>query len=387
MSEFKITLKFKTLYFSAFETRVEEANKIANRLGLNEVTFVVTDETYVINRGINGKYREFWTEVEVSGEYPAYKGWSFVTQLDHETKTVRSFGETNHRHLIGDTSCHHCNSNRSRVRTYVIVNEQGENMQVGGACLKHYNPTKSLNSLASFFDKVESFFDDFESCGGRYDPVYSTLDVLTIAVASVEDRGFVSQKNHDDNCWSTRRLVSGYFNPNTEDDRINYKHLNSVADFEKVEQVARDIINWASDLDPKSDYEFNLKNSVTNPHTMHKTFGFVIAAVVGYRKAKELDEIKQQEREEVKTSEYVGVPKKRQVFENVTIKKIQILCSDFGDTYLHHFVDQSGNLLVWFGTKRIDADVDNTLNIKAIVKSHQLYNEVKQTLIQRVVIA
>jgi len=81
-------------------------------------------------------------------------------------------------------------------------------------------------------------------------------------------------------------------------------------------------------------------------------------------------------------SEFVGVEGDKMTL-TITVEKIVTLYSDlYGATYLHLCRDQDGNVIVYKGTAQIGAPGDiNT--IKATVKAHQIYNGVRQTIIQR----
>jgi hypothetical protein len=81
-------------------------------------------------------------------------------------------------------------------------------------------------------------------------------------------------------------------------------------------------------------------------------------------------------------SEFVGVEGDK-VTLTITVEKIVTLYSDlYGNNYLHLCRDQDGNVIVYKGTAHIGAPGDaNT--IKATVKAHEIYNDVRQTIVQR----
>lgn len=81
-------------------------------------------------------------------------------------------------------------------------------------------------------------------------------------------------------------------------------------------------------------------------------------------------------------SEFVGVEGDK-VTLTITVEKIVTLYSDlYGATYLHLCRDQDGNVIVYKGNANIGAPND-TNAVKATVKAHQIYNGVRQTIIQR----
>ena len=58
---------------------------------------------------------------------------------------------------------------------------------------------------------------------------------------------------------------------------------------------------------------------------------------------------------------------------------------EYGVRYLQKFVDADGNVIVWWGTNDVAAGtvVGNTYVFKATIKSHDVYEGVKQTTLTR----
>ncbi|CAL9955719.1 hypothetical protein VPHD479_0010 [Vibrio phage D479] len=391
-TKFENVLSLNCINTAAFEARVEDVNKIAKRLGLDPITFTYGEITSVVKQGVHGKYKEHFVEVTITGEYPTYNGWSFVTLLDHEEGLVRSFGETNHRHLIGDTTCHHCNTKRSRSKTFVITNDDKE-MQVGGACLKYYINTKTTNSLTSFYSAFDAFFDDYPMGGGyAANPVFLVEDTIKWCWVDVQERGY--KGTHSE--LSTRRVVSGILNPPAGDygkeDRARRDDYTARYDLEQAEKEAAKIIDWVKALEPKTDFEHNIKACIERGFVSSKGFGFTCAAIVAYNKAQDNDILAKKKVKEVLVSNYIGTIKKREEFE-LTLEHVFVSEGYYGDTYIHKFTDLNGNVVTWFGTKRLShkdgsaVGVTDTVKVKATVKEHAEYKDVKQTVVQRVTVA
>ena len=66
----------------------------------------------------------------------------------------------------------------------------------------------------------------------------------------------------------------------------------------------------------------------------------------------------------------------------ITIERLIPLESQFGTTYINLCRDQQGNVIVYKGNSNI-GDVGETVNVRATVKEHVLYNAASQTVIQR----
>ncbi|CAL9956411.1 hypothetical protein VPHD480_0017 [Vibrio phage D480] len=385
MTAINSTYRIRARHITELAARVEAANKIAKKIGVDALTLEVGKETYENVLGVNGWYKVYYNDVTITGEYPQFDGWDFVTQLDHETGLVRSHGETNHRHLLGDTTCDHCNTNRQRNVTYVIKNEHGEEMRVGGSCLKYFIPTKSVNSLASFFEAVESFGDEFVG-GGSAKPCYTTIELLTWVCMVVERDGRYIAGGETK--FEAMRLL----NANTKEARNDRDELLAKVDFDKMTERAETIRKWVGEQEATNDFMSNVIASCKPDYIEYKQAGFLAASVVAYSKGVEKEEImkaKAKKVEELGESEYIGTVKKRETF-TLTLEKVIVLDGYYGDTYIHRFRDEQNNLVVWFGSKRLENKADEYVaegekaTVKATVKTHEEFKGEKQTLVQRV---
>lgn len=384
MTAINSTYRIRARHITELTARVDAANKIAKKIGVDALTLEVGKETYENVLGVNGWYKVYYNDVTITGEYPQFNGWDFVTQLDHETGLVRSHGETNHRHLLGDTTCDHCNTNRARNVTYVIKNEDTE-MRVGGSCLKYYIPTKSVNSLASFFEAVESFGDEFVG-GGSAKPCYTTIELLTWVCMVVERDGRYIAGGETK--FEAMRLL----NANTKEARNDRDELLAKVDFDKMTERAETIRKWVGEQEATNDFMSNVIASCKPDYIEYKQAGFLAASVVAYSKGVEKEEImkaKAKKVEELGESEYIGTVKKRETF-TLTLEKVIVLDGYYGDTYIHRFRDEQNNLVVWFGSKRLENKEDEYVaegekaTVKATVKTHEEFKGEKQTLVQRV---
>ncbi|CAM0028371.1 hypothetical protein VPHD527_0016 [Vibrio phage D527] len=384
MTAINSTYRIRARHITELTARVDAANKIAKKIGVDALTLEVGKETYENVLGVNGWYKVYYNDVTITGEYPQFNGWDFVTQLDHETGLVRSHGETNHRHLLGDTTCDHCNTNRARNVTYVIKNEDTE-MRVGGSCLKYYIPTKSVNSLASFFEAVESFGDEFVG-GGSAKPCYTTIELLTWVCMVVERDGRYIAGGETK--FEAMRLL----NAGTKEARNDRDELLAKVDFDKMTERAETIRKWVGEQEATNDFMSNVIASCKPDYIEYKQAGFLAASVVAYSKGVEKEEImkaKAKKVEELGESEYIGTVKKRETF-TLTLEKVIVLDGYYGDTYIHRFRDEQNNLVVWFGSKRLENKEDEYVaegekaTVKATVKTHEEFKGEKQTLVQRV---
>ena len=88
-------------------------------------------------------------------------------------------------------------------------------------------------------------------------------------------------------------------------------------------------------------------------------------------------------KEPVKVSSWVGTVGKREEF-TVTVKRIIECETRYGFSDLYIMEDSSGNVLKWFTSSFCEMEQGSTYNIKATVKDHSEYNDVKETMLTRV---
>lgn len=81
-------------------------------------------------------------------------------------------------------------------------------------------------------------------------------------------------------------------------------------------------------------------------------------------------------------SEYVGTVKERIEFEAVVVG---VYGSEgfYGHTDIVKFRDLSGNLFTWFASGYTELERGDRMSIKGTVKDHQLYRDIKQTILTR----
>lgn len=383
LNKFEKSFTVKTCNIPTVELRVAEVNKIAKRIDVSPITIELGEETakrVVSKEEVSYVY---FTDIKIKGEYPSIKGWSFIAQLDHVSKLVRSDKETNHRHLIGDTTCDHCGSNRQRNITYVIKNESsGDEMRVGGSCLKYYIPTKSINSLATFYEFI-SQFDGIDWIQGYNAPsVFSVNEIVSWSLMYSKLFGGYAAGG------KTKDWIMSILNSSTKEDRKYKKEILNKVDFDKCVEEARIILEWISKKDASSDFMFNLKSSCGSKFIEYKQVGFAASSVSVYEKGLAREK-EMQDKAALPQSEYVGTVKKRDVF-SLKLISVKTIEGYYGDTYIHNFVDNDNNLLTWFGSSHLRdkegvyIEKGTDVVVKATVKTHDEYNGVKQTVVQRV---
>jgi hypothetical protein len=135
-----------------------------------------------------------------------------------------------------------------------------------------------------------------------------------------------------------------------------------------------------------NDYQHNLHVILNNDWTTRKQAGYAASIVSGYQKHLER-KVKAVVKAQVQgESHYVGVVGKREVFDVIVGFTRELPGGNFGPTYLVTFTTLSGAVLKWFASRNPKWDPGRHVALKATVKKHGEYLNVKETTVSRCVI-
>jgi hypothetical protein len=138
-----------------------------------------------------------------------------------------------------------------------------------------------------------------------------------------------------------------------------------------------------------NDYMYNLSVLGQGASFTTKNFGLACSAIPTYLREMEKEINRRKRFESDAASQYVGTPGERSKF-TLTLVFTRDCESQFGVSYMYKFKDEDGNILVWFASNVFfndalgaDINIGDTVVVDARVKSHEMYQEVRQTLITR----
>ena len=69
---------------------------------------------------------------------------------------------------------------------------------------------------------------------------------------------------------------------------------------------------------------------------------------------------------------------------SVTLVNKKSYMGKWGLSYIYSFIDAENHLFVWFTQKVLNKEINDTFNIKATIKGHDMFNGNKQTILVRV---
>lgn len=380
-----------------------------------------------------GKKIELFRKYEhwkVEGEAPKIADWAFVATLQHTAagnilRVLPSFlEELPLRFRTLQPLCDHCGYNRRRNDTYIVRHDLSlEWKQVGRQCLKdfmgHQNPLviagwmETLLSLAQEFGSMEEELGG----GGFQEKYFRTEGGVVLVRATISRHGWVSSskaKAHNaalpedsaDFLESTSSIFSDLHYRPLMGKALKYWEERALPIFEAAKREdliaeAKAALDWAQNLEGKTDFEWNLKVVASQEFYSRREMGLVCAIVGCYLNNLEKARREEAEKQASSASSWVGTPKKRQVFGPVTLISTKDVESVYGVSCLHYFQDAAGNRMKWFSTsgggKMVwvpsqgqtfipDFEIGGVYMIKATVKEHGEWKGTKETLMNRVVL-
>jgi len=392
------------------QREVERLNKKAKRLGMNPLSLKVvgkkeqkTGDGEVIVRH----------QIKLDGKSPVIEGYEFIANIEHteagniinvspdaSTKTLpEEYRTTN-------ATCDHCHTKRDRNNTFVFLEKKtGAFKRVGRSCLKNYFPDtdpKALLAYAATLEKLLSAavgaedmgWDD--SGGGRGSPnrYYDAHDFFVfICLAYLMQGKYVSKSKARQNLdgdagpkVSTADLAMNLRFNGDKDEQLA-KEIRNL--YPKAEELAAKIEDWKETKDwdamalvkPElANYFNNMKVIANSSAIQYKNAGYHASLIGMYLR----DEMEGVQREKDKAKAYVGKVGEKLLID-LTVKLARPFYSAYGAGMMYIFNDLAGNEIVYFASKDMGLDSNETYKIQATVKQHQVskYNGAPQTIITR----
>ena len=160
------------------------------------------------------------------------------------------------------------------------------------------------------------------------------------------------------------------------------------AAWKKFEETGEDSDNrayWKLENSRTSSMERNCITLALGGYAKAKHFGLLAYMPLAYERYMERMERKAQQEAAGARSEYVGSVGQRITLKAATVVLLSSWDGYYGTTWLYKFVDESGNVYIWFASRPCTAE-DGAI-IKATVKDHNERDGVKQTVVTRCCVA
>jgi len=375
-----------------FESKMKRFSNRATKLGI-DFGYNLESESFETVKVDNEYFTYKAYNYTVWGESPEINGYTFLakiepiesTNLIHSHNTEYNFSA----YRTAELTCQHCNVNRYRIFYYLIKSESGNVKMVGRNCLANYMGLPDAEQIATFYESfiIESnefeSEDDYMGGNGQHSKWINLIDFLTIAKIVISESGYASQKSVEEriNSISTKNVVQNEFY-NTNSDRIRLtesdkKETKTI--IESVKSHLREKLE-SSEYNLLTNYEHTILSLIESEYMTIQHAGYIVSIIPFYNR---INEIKFENSERAE-SNWIG--SEGQKVENIeaTLSYQNEIESQYGITYLYKFVDNIGNVLTWFSSRNMFIENgDNLTILKATVKKHDIYNNVKQTIITR----
>lgn len=332
-------------------------------------------------------------KVSVTCEPVKINGWTFIATIDHQSggNILRCVPNVNAdipvKYRTVGPLCDHCNKIRGRKDTYLLrCDADGSFKQIGKQCVRDFigYPVENFLAMAQCTsDAVPS--DSDSDYGGSSNSSYIPVKAYLAHVsACIRAYGWCSRKesaNRDDATPTSAAALVNMFT----------KRSASFTPVELIEQdflTANDALEWAKSLNPRSDFDHNMKVLADNQTIEHRNSGIVAYFIPGMLKAKEIEfeRIARKTSLGLTNSVHVGA-----IGDKLNIQAVlygyNVIEGAYGATTIYKFRGDDGNVYTWFSSRGVEglgsyaATHRQRVVLKGTVKSHGEYEGVKNTVL------
>lgn len=369
--------------FAATREKIDKLNARAVKKGFTGRLELIYEKTAVERDTAIGKVTEIVYKTRIAGQPPSYNGWTLIASVDFIAtgaivNTAPGVTKVD-RSLIEPGKCDHCKHNRQRVKAYLVLNEQGEQLQVGSTCLKDFIGWSTFPSYVSSSQAADDV-DGFLS-GGYWPRTWSTEAVLMAAWATIKLDGYV--RAGDWEATPTKRVVESILDPAPKEARqIRERYGAMTEESRDVAQKTRAFI-LSDDFAGDSEYVLNMKTALSSDSVEPRHFGLVVSAPQAWARHQEQTLIREREKSE-HVNEFIGNVKER-ITVKIKVKSVRYLQSAYGSTTLYTMVSNTGHMFKWFASddKLGDQPTTEFQAITGTVKKHEEFNGIKSTVLTR----
>jgi len=299
------------------------------------------------------------------------KGYEFLATISHKHDTKTIFNNTDENFFemeIDFLHCDHCNIRRERnIVSLFRKIKTGKLVQIGSTCVKEYFGLDLVNALTAgceFLSYVRS--PEFDR-----DPNYwnNAMEFNMTLAASVlvlrHDKRYIP----NDTASYTMELVFDTVNGKTKE-LINYMNT------EDWKELSEKIYNYWDELNPSSDFEYNIKERFISRNVK----SIALIACGAFNMLKPEFEANKKESEN-RLNEHIGT-KGETLEANIRVIKEIPYNGFYGQATILMMRTDTGHTLKWFTTS-YKLGLNDEKRIRFRVKDHDEWNGYKNTIITR----
>jgi hypothetical protein len=354
------TLAFPAYMLPAVQEKAAALTKLANRLGVDAPAVTITREytarpefyfltEYTQERLSRGQMT--WedvpevahVEVEISGTTPMLPGgWHLLAAVEHTdagnfvdcSPAGRDLG-LGELLRTAEPTCDHCGKSRQRRWTFVVADENGQQVRVGKGCLAGFLGFAGMpeDALFRFARELREMDDDSWglSSGARF-PLFT--EIAALAFCAVREFGWVA--GSEMYRITTRDAVNNSLSVRArQEDRLHPTEADA--------QDARNATEWLLGItDTDNDFLGDLATLARLGTVAGERMGLAVAVVPAYRRHQE-QEVKRAERAARPTAPVI-------IGQNVvitgTVTRTDAKYTDYGVRYVMTVEDDRG-FRVW----------------------------------------
>lgn len=370
--------------------RIGKLNKRAQRLGCHPITITIINRYERTDSPPESLKEEVTPMVVLSieGASPKLNGWSFLGTIEHTEhgnllRVVKDI-ELDESYRTQIKQCDHCQQDRTRKDTYLVIHDDGSIKQLGKTCLKdycgHVTP-EYLAQLASFIKTLEDCDEDEISSWGSSRTVreVNPLTFLRWCCEAVVEFGGFSPRSAPGVSTAGHAWHQIFPPPPIKGQAQHVKLYRTKQGEELCNKVVEMIESWDGQ-EHLDQFHHNILLTWKMETIEYKHTGILAAATYVYKK----ELVKHLEKQSQLESKHVGEVGTRTEFVVHLYKQINVETA-WGTMTITIMKDLDGNILVWKGKGfySCDAEVGDKIKVKATVKKHDVYKGVNQTLVNR----
>lgn len=407
--------------FEEFEAEMAKISRKGEKMGRMPLIWNVLETSfvdYIINK-TPVKLRSY--RVEVFGEDCRIEGYRPLATVemvsDNGERAVIEGYNTN----LGDLTlvekfdhviraragqCDHCNKNRRRKFSVVMINEEQDVKVVGNTCLNDFSKnTFDMLGYLAWLKRTCEGLGGWSLPKDGYTPTFEFLSV--VACLARRYGGYVSARKADESGQkSTMNYFYGAYSFSTCEPFPQYANKPEFIPTAEDQQLARETMAFVDALVPEEGkgiytYQKNLRDLMAGVTAFSSKKASLAASAIGYYQGHIDRQYRLQQAAAARqaavpaqaaaapaapapVSNHIGIEGQR-----VKLLPVQFLSkkylgeSDYGSRYLYRFVTLGGDVLNYFSTARLDMNADKTYVVSFTVKKHDEYRGVKQTVAGR----
>lgn len=386
--------------------KTTKLNRRAEKIGADPITLVIgqtfqkpcSKDTMFARKTDDGQYVCDCVDVTVNGDAPVIEGFRLIAAVEcrgeqpiiRRVPGVDDATDLKEFFQIDTKRCDHCN--RARVRNDLLIMqnvETDELIQIGRNCAADYFRSKNALAIIKCFTEFAQIsnvdHDDFAK-GVRGETYVGLQQLLETAAAVTRKFGFAKTTecgNTKGRVWVNLFCRMGQNNP----DRVEVNDADRNTAAAVITWINKDILQ--KPIADRTEFDQNIIGVIEHGMVRERNFGFIVwmpNGLQGYNDRKQVREDREEARKEYTkkavVSTYLGTVKQRLDFD-AKLVSLRYFQNNWGTTAMCRFVDQDGNVIVWWANNNPDINVDTTYKFVATVKKHNEFNSEKQTVITR----